>query len=134
MNLWQRQDWIVIGLVFFVGVFLTLMIYRPFSHFDSDETLVVEVRENGSVIRQFPLSENTEKSFSLSLAHGRTGTNTISIQDGKVRMKEADCSDHICVRSGTISHAGDSIVCLPHRFVVQIVKKDGTGDLDAIVQ
>lgn len=51
---------------------------------------------------------------------------TVHIRSGKVWVTDADCSDKICERTGVISYAGQSIVCLPHGITVTI---DGNGDL-----
>ena len=53
------------------------------------------------------------------------GTNTIEIKDGKVRMLEAQCPNHLCVHQGWISLEGQSIVCLPNKVTVSVC---GTGD------
>ena len=43
-------------------------------------------------------------------------------------MTEANCGDHTCVRMGRISRAGEAIVCLPHRLVVEIVGGEAAAD------
>lgn len=60
-----------------------------------------------------------------------SGYNRIVISDGSAYMEEADCPDRICVKTGRIRKNGETIVCLPHRVVVEI--KGGGGD-DAVVQ
>ena len=52
------------------------------------------------------------------------GTNTIEINDGRVRMLEALCPNHLCIRQGWISLEGQSIVCLPNKVTVTV---RGTG-------
>lgn len=47
--------------------------------------------------------------------------NLLSVSGGEVRMEAADCRDQICVRHRPISSGGASIICLPHRLVVEIV-------------
>ena len=37
-------------------------------------------------------------------------------------MKEADCPDKYCVKQGKIKNVGETIVCLPHKVVVEIEK------------
>ncbi len=55
--------------------------------------------------------------------------NVLSVTDGEVSMAAADCRDQICVRHGPVSAVGESIICLPHRFVVEIT--DGAeGSID----
>ncbi len=46
--------------------------------------------------------------------------NIISIKNGTVFMKEADCKHQICVKHKKIENAGESIICLPNRVVVTI--------------
>ena len=46
--------------------------------------------------------------------------NLFSVADGVVRMEAADCRDQICVRHRAVSAVGESIICLPHKLVVEI--------------
>lgn len=48
------------------------------------------------------------------------GFNRVVIEDGQVYVAEADCPDGWCVRHAKVSRAGEVIVCLPHRLVVEI--------------
>ena len=57
-----------------------------------------------------------------------TSYNLISVADGSVIMEAADCKDQICVRHKPISSTGESIICLPHRLVVEMI-----GDADTAV-
>lgn len=56
------------------------------------------------------------------------GKNTIEIKDGKVRMTEADCPNHLCIRQGWASFSGQSIVCLPNELSVIITGADDAAD------
>ena len=47
--------------------------------------------------------------------------NLFSVADGVVRMEAADCRDQICVRHRAVSAAGESIICLPHKLVIEIM-------------
>lgn len=52
------------------------------------------------------------------------GTNRLVIKDGAVHMEEASCPDKVCIKQGTISETGQSIVCLPNRVIVTITGTD----------
>ena len=54
--------------------------------------------------------------------------NLLSIADGAVRMEAADCRDQICVRHRPVSAGGESIICLPHKLVVEIITDAGQDD------
>ena len=55
-------------------------------------------------------------------------TNTLVIENGRARIVSADCPDRLCVKQRSISKAGETIICLPHKLVVKI---EGKGDVDA---
>ena len=64
-----------------------------------------------------------------------TSYNLISVTDGKVVVEAADCKDQICVRHKPVSSKGESIICLPHRLVVEIVSDELSGkSLDGVVR
>lgn len=52
-----------------------------------------------------------------------TGYNQLEIKDGKVRMTEASCPDHICVKTGEICCAHQTIACLPNKVLIYIEEK-----------
>lgn len=62
------------------------------------------------------------------------GTNVVEVQSGKVRVSEADCPNQDCVDQGWISSAGQQIVCLPHKLVVNITDKDAASAYDVVGQ
>ena len=65
--------------------------------------------------------------YSFTLEDGR-GSNTVQVDQGRIRIAEADCPDQICVNQGWISNGAVPIICLPHRLMIEIV--DGGGGLD----
>lgn len=53
--------------------------------------------------------------------------NRIRIEDGKAYMEEANCPDGYCERQGKISGGAQTIVCLPHKLVVEVLEADDTS-------
>ena len=51
--------------------------------------------------------------------------NRIRIQDGTAYMEEANCPDGYCEEQGKISGRTQTIVCLPHKLVVEVLDADG---------
>lgn len=51
-------------------------------------------------------------------------TNVCEIQNGSVRMTEADCPDHLCMDFAPIDSDGGTIICLPNRVFLEIVSSD----------
>ena len=52
---------------------------------------------------------------------GSLGTNIIEVTNGCVRCLESDCSNQTCVKQGWVSGRGQTVVCLPHKLIVQVV-------------
>lgn len=53
-------------------------------------------------------------------------TLTVAADGNGLRVTSSDCPTQDCVRTGTISRGGQSIVCLPARIVIQLT--GGTAD------
>lgn len=83
-------------------------------------TAVVSV--GGEEIDRFPL-DSAERTYS---ANGYTLTVTAS-PDG-AQVSSSDCPTQDCVRTGTVSRSGQSIVCLPARFILRL---EGPSEADA---
>lgn len=50
--------------------------------------------------------------------------NKIRVEDGKAYMEEANCPDGYCEEQGKISRHTQTIVCLPHKLVVEVLEAD----------
>lgn len=74
------------------------------------------ITRDGREAARVPLGE--ERSFTLTGAEG--GYNRFRVENGAIRAVDADCGDQTCVRMGPISREGETIVCLPHRLIVEI--------------
>ena len=94
----------------------------------SNDTLVCTVSQNAAVLDTITLSDTDpvqQKTY---------GDYTLEIGHGQVRILSAPCANQDCVRTGRISRAGQSIVCLPGRFVVQLTAAGGSSDFDIVVK
>ena len=52
---------------------------------------------------------------------------TVVIENGTVSVAESDCPDQVCVNSGSVSRAGQAIVCVPANVTVKISGADAHG-------
>lgn len=64
---------------------------------------------------------------------GAEGSLLVESRGGAVRICEADCRDHTCVRTGWVRTSGATIVCLPNGVTVRIGGERDDG-LDAVVR
>jgi hypothetical protein len=87
---------------------------------------VARITRDGVLLEEIDLDRVAEpRSFTLE---DGSGTNTVQVERGRIRVSAADCPDQVCVKQGWISGGAVPIICLPHRLTIEIV--DGGGDLD----
>ena len=53
----------------------------------------------------------------------------IRIEDGKAYMEEANCPDGYCEEQGKLSGHTQTIVCLPHKLVVEVLENENDQSL-----
>lgn len=86
------------------------------------------VTVNGEEYGRYALDKDTQQSI-ISGEH----SNLLVISEGGARISEADCPDKLCVNQGEIRYSGQSIICLPHKVVVEIVGGE-RSNIDAVVR
>jgi hypothetical protein len=58
------------------------------------------------------------------LVEGPIGETRIVIEGGQVWVDESPCRDRVCVQMGKKRRAGEQIICLPNRVVVEVTGDD----------
>jgi hypothetical protein len=104
--------------IFDVCLILLIVVITFFSilfYFSSDVGKTVLITVDETTVMELSLTNNQTKRIETD-----NGYNLIVIQNGKCTVKEADCRDEICVNHTAISKVGQSIVCLPHKLIVEI--------------
>ena len=104
--------------VFFVAAAFVINTIQP-----DDNTAIISV--NGKKVKEVDLSK--DETFEIKTEYGK---NTISVKDGAISVKDADCPDGLCVRHGGLRNKYDAIVCLPNKMIIEY--KNGGGDIDAV--
>ena len=94
--------------------------------FRSDEAGEVSVYQDGVLLYQYSLEE--DQTITVSSPEGY---NLLLIDESEVRVTDADCPDQLCIRQRAISRKGESIICLPHKLVIQI-DSGKESELDAV--
>lgn len=119
---------------FILIIMLMLASFFPLLFFIHTNTSghVAQLRVNNHLIKTFDLRKNQVFTY-FNKADG--DSNKIEVRDGQIAIVDANCDDQICVRKGFISKTGQTIVCLPHRLVIEIMTTNETQlkDKDGIV-
>lgn len=83
---------------------------------DAAAALYAVIQNSDGFYQALSLGEDTTVTVTGSL-----GTNIIEVANGRVRCLESDCSNQTCVKQGWVSGRGQTVVCLPHKLIVQVV-------------
>ncbi|OTN77952.1 hypothetical protein A5886_003053 [Enterococcus sp. 8G7_MSG3316] len=118
------------------GVIILLLIlssFLPILIFGQTQTATKEavLRVDGTEITRFDLVEG-QQSYTYLYEDEDGDYNLLEIDGDRIRIKEANCGDQICVRRGWASKNGETIVCLPHKMVIEIQASDGSETDDLI--
>jgi len=101
-----------------VSLLLAALLLGGFLLFGREQGQTVEVHIDGKLYTTVMLSQPQTITIDEKSAHC-----VIEIEDGSVRMISSDCPDQLCVHQGAIHKAGESIICLPQRIVIEIKGK-----------
>lgn len=112
----KKMDLIII--LFFLilaGIFYAVSRYGG-----EEESLGREIviYSDNKLYERIKIDEETEKTVEVKSKYGK---NTLIIENGGVRIEASDCSDKVCVKEGLASKQGQTLVCLPHKLVVEVV-------------
>lgn len=88
--------------------------------------LTVVVTADGAEIDRFALGGAYLRDAERVYTAGGYTLRVVAMPDG-ICVAESDCPTHDCVRTGTVSRAGQSIVCLPARIVIALVGAPGAA-------
>ena len=114
-------DAVIIAVVLVLAAALTAVLAAG----TQGDRLYAEVWQDNQLVERVALTDGTDRTINLD------GHNVIVLSGKSARMASADCRDQVCVRTGTLTRAGQVAVCLPNRVVLKIVGE--TGEIDAIV-
>ncbi len=85
---------------------------------------VAIITSDGNELYRLDLSEDA-----VVTVESENGTNVVVVENGTVRVSQADCPDQICVHQGAIDDDSVPIVCLPNRLVIEVTTR---SQVDAV--
>lgn len=124
-NIIQRykKDFLIL-MILVVIAFISFLIIRFYYGKDSGE---VQVYVDNKLVASYDIRIDDTYIVNVSDEY-----NEIIVKDGQVCVSRSSCKNQVCVQHSPISMVGESIICLPHKLVVQIYKGDKTQDDHAL--
>ncbi|SDG18891.1 hypothetical protein SAMN04488542_1294 [Fontibacillus panacisegetis] len=129
----KRGDIILIGIV--IAIALAFIVPRwlneDTSETNHEEARVAKITVDGKLFKTVSLTKE-EQTVEVNTEFG---SNTLKIHDYGIEMHDADCKDKVCFTFGFVDRNGGTIICLPHRLMVEVEGPSGEGDdVDVIVK
>ena len=110
----RKKDFILIGCILLLALTL-LGIQKAYG--SSGDTVTITV--NQEIYGTYSLDQDQ-----IIRIKNESGTNVVRIENHEVWMEEADCPDGYCMEQGHISQSRQTLVCLPHKLVVEVTEGD----------
>lgn len=119
----KRDMILILGILLAAGVSYLLL----GKNVQGDRVVIIL---DGQEYGTYPLAQDRELDI-----RSEYGYNRIVIRQGKVSVAEADCPDKYCVKQGETSKESKSLICLPHKLVVEVrLSTEDQNDVDAVAQ
>ena len=111
---------IIAAVIFALGIAGSILVLNA----PQKDTVVIK-RDN-KILYTIDLKTAEDKMFDIEYKGSK---NTVEIKDGRIRVKDAECPDKVCVKTGWLSSSAVPIVCLPNHLVIEFADK---GGIDAV--
>lgn len=122
--MFRKKDFILIAIIVVIAAVSALLIL--FVQREAGATVRITI--DGVFYGEYSLSEEQSISIDEGLGHNR-----LVIEDGSAYMADADCPDKYCMDYKPVSRGGETIICLPHKLVVEVTGTRDTQQPDVIV-
>ncbi len=107
----RRNDLLLLG-----GILLFAVIFGILRLSLMSDGEKVNVIKNGEITAVYSLKED----LSVTINGENGWVNELVIKDKKAYVSKANCPDKICAKHRPVKKSGETIVCLPHRLVIEI--------------
>jgi len=126
MKIFKKMD-IVIIVVLIISSFIPHFIYSSIMS-KNNNNLYATIKVDGKIHNTIDLPTTSEEKFIIQTENG---TNTILANNNEIKIIHADCKDELCIKQGSISKIGKTLICLPNKLIIEIKgdEYDSSDDL-----
>ena len=128
MRIIKKMDIVIIAVLLIISFTPHLIFFKTSQKGSKNNYAIIKV--DGKIHKKIDLS-NVKKSEKVNL-NLPNGKNTLLVENNSIEMKSANCNDALCVKQGNISKVGQTIICLPHKLIIEI-KGDELDSKDDLI-
>ena len=128
MRIIKKMDIVIIAVLLILSFTPHLIFFKTSQKSSKNNYAIIKV--DGKIHKKIDLSKvKKSEKVNLNLPNGK---NTLLIKNNSIQMKSANCNDALCVKQGNISKVGQTIICLPHKLIIEI-KGDELDSKDDLI-
>lgn len=128
MKIIKKMDIVIIAVLLILSFTPHLIFFKTSQKSSKNNYAIIQV--DGKIHKKIDLSK-VKKSEKVNL-NLPNGNNTLLIENNSISMDSANCNDALCVKQGNISKVGQTIICLPHKLIIEI-KGDELDSKDDLI-
>ena len=129
MRIIKKMDIVIIAVLLILSFTPHLIFFKTSQKSSKNNYAIIKV--DGKIYKKIDLSNvKNNKEVNLNLPNGKN--NTLLIKNNNIEMKSANCNDALCVKQGNIYKVGQTIICLPHKLIIEI-KGDELDSKDDLI-
>jgi hypothetical protein len=121
----KKGDFILIIAIIIIAVSIFFYI-NFYAHGDKGAQVIIKLENQ--IIKEISLPVEDKIEYKVEI--DQENYNLVQIKDDRVRIKNANCPDQVCVNEGWKDKAGETLVCLPHQLVIEITGEDQDNEID----
>lgn len=128
MRIIKKMDIVIIAVLLILSFTPHLIFFKTSQKGSKNNYAIIKV--DGKIHKKIDLSKvKKSEKVNLNLPNGK---NTLLVENNSIEMKSANCNDALCVKQGNISKVGQTIICLPHKLIIEI-KGDELDSKDDLI-
>lgn len=128
MRIIKKMDIVIIAVLLILSFTPHLIFFKTSQKSSKNNYAIIKV--DGKIHKKIDLSKvKKSEKVNLNLPNGK---NTLLIKNNSIQMDSANCNDALCVKQGNISKVGQTIICLPHKLIIEI-KGDELDSKDDLI-
>lgn len=128
MRIIKKMDIVIIAVLLIISFTPHLIFFKTSQKGSKNNYAIIQV--DGKIHKKIDLSKvKKSEKVNLNLPNGK---NTLLIKNNSIQMYSANCNDALCVKQGNISKVGQTIICLPHKLIIEI-KGDELDSKDDLI-
>lgn len=128
MRIIKKMDIVIIAVLLIISFTPHLIFFKTSQKSSKNNYAIIQV--DGKIHKKIDLSKvKKSEKVNLNLPNGK---NTLLVENNSIEMKSANCNDALCVKQGNISKVGQTIICLPHKLIIEI-KGDELDSKDDLI-